>query len=56
MEKGIIDRFEGNLAVIEFDSDMRDIPKKSYLKVVKLVTCLFSMVIQLPLIKLVRIN
>lgn len=28
MEKGIIDRFEGNLAVIEFDSDMRDIPKK----------------------------
>ncbi|WP_214890887.1 DUF3006 domain-containing protein [Carnobacterium sp. ISL-102] len=28
MKKGIIDRFEGNLAVIEFDSDMRDIPKK----------------------------
>jgi len=27
MEKGIIDRFEGDLAVVEFDSEMRDIPK-----------------------------
>lgn len=28
MEKGVIDRFEGDLAVVEFDSGMRDIPKK----------------------------
>lgn len=27
MEKGIIDRFEGDLAVIEFDDEMKDIPK-----------------------------
>ncbi|MCA9766154.1 MAG: DUF3006 domain-containing protein [Carnobacterium sp.] len=27
MEQGIIDRFEGELAVIEFGEDMRDIPK-----------------------------
>ena len=26
MEKGIIDRFEGELAVVEFDNEMRDIP------------------------------
>lgn len=25
--KGIIDRFEGDLAVIEFDHEMKDIPK-----------------------------
>lgn len=28
MGKGIIDRFEGDLAVVEFDFEMRDIPKK----------------------------
>ncbi|SEL09192.1 Protein of unknown function [Carnobacterium iners] len=27
MEQGIIDRFEGELAVIEFGEHMRDIPK-----------------------------
>lgn len=27
MEKGIIDRFEGELAVVEFGEEMRDIPK-----------------------------
>ncbi|MEG0497891.1 MAG: DUF3006 domain-containing protein [Carnobacterium sp.] len=27
MEKGIIDRFEGELAVVEFGEVMRDIPK-----------------------------
>lgn len=27
MEKGIIDRFEDELAVIEFGEEMRDIPK-----------------------------
>lgn len=27
MEKGIIDRFEGKLAVVEFGEEMRDIPK-----------------------------
>ena len=27
MKKGIIDRFEGELAVIEFDDEMKDIPK-----------------------------
>ena len=27
MEKGIIDRFEGELAVVEFGEAMRDIPK-----------------------------
>lgn len=27
MEKGIIDRFEGNLAVVEFGEEMRDIPR-----------------------------
>lgn len=27
MEKGIIDRFEDDLAVIEFETEMRDIPK-----------------------------
>lgn len=27
MEKGIIDRFEGELAVVEFGGVMRDIPK-----------------------------
>lgn len=27
MEKGIIDRFEDNLAVVEFDDEMRDIPR-----------------------------
>lgn len=27
MEKGIIDRFEGNIAVVEFDDEMKDIPK-----------------------------
>lgn len=28
MEKGIIDRFEGDLAVIEFGEEMRDVPRK----------------------------
>ena len=27
MKKGIIDRFEGELAVVEFDDEMKDIPK-----------------------------
>ena len=27
MKKGVIDRFEGELAVIEFDDEMKDIPK-----------------------------
>lgn len=27
MQKGIIDRFEGNLAVIEFDDEMKDISR-----------------------------
>ncbi|RID88762.1 DUF3006 domain-containing protein [Peribacillus asahii] len=27
MEKGIIDRFEGDLAVVEFNDTMEDIPK-----------------------------
>ena len=27
MKKGIIDRFEGNIAVVEFDGEMKDIPK-----------------------------
>ena len=27
MKKGIIDRFEGDLAVVEFDDEMKDIPK-----------------------------
>ena len=27
MKKGIIDRFEGELAVVEFDGEMMDIPK-----------------------------
>ena len=27
MQKGIIDRFEGELAVVEFDNEMKDIPK-----------------------------
>lgn len=27
MEKGIIDRFEGDIAVVEFGEEMRDIPK-----------------------------
>ena len=27
MKKGIIDRFEGELVVIEFDDEMKDIPK-----------------------------
>ncbi|USK71786.1 DUF3006 domain-containing protein [Peribacillus asahii] len=27
MKKGIIDRFEGDIAVIEFDDIMKDIPK-----------------------------
>lgn len=28
MEKGIIDRFEDDLAVIEFETEMRDVPRK----------------------------
>lgn len=28
MKKGIIDRFEGELAVVEFDDEMKDIPVK----------------------------
>ena len=27
MKKGIIDRFEGKIAVIEFDDEMKDMPK-----------------------------
>lgn len=27
MQRGIIDRFEGDIAVIEFDDEMKDIPK-----------------------------
>lgn len=27
MKKGIIDRFEGNIAVVEFDDEIKDIPK-----------------------------
>lgn len=29
MEKGIIDRFEGELAVVEFGEEMRDVPRKN---------------------------
>ena len=27
MKKGIIDRFEGEIAVVEFEKEMKDIPK-----------------------------
>ena len=27
MKKGIIDRFEGKIAVVEFDDEMKDMPK-----------------------------
>lgn len=29
MEKGIIDRFEDELAVVEFGEEMRDVPRKN---------------------------
>ena len=32
MKKGIIDRFEGELAVVEFDDEMKDIPKSKFPK------------------------
>ena len=32
MKKGIIDRFEGELAVVEFDDEMKDIPKNKFRK------------------------
>ncbi|MFJ7831853.1 DUF3006 domain-containing protein [Peribacillus sp. NPDC097284] len=35
MRKGIIDRFEGEIAVIEFDEEMKDISKTSLPKGVK---------------------
>ncbi|WP_110927512.1 DUF3006 domain-containing protein [Bacillus massiliglaciei] len=28
MKKGMIDRFEGDMAVIEFEKEMKDIPRK----------------------------
>jgi len=35
LKKGIIDRFEGNIAVIEFDEEMKDVPKTQLPKGVK---------------------
>ena len=35
MKKGIIDRFEGELAVVEFDDEMKDIPKSKLPKEAK---------------------
>lgn len=35
MKKGIVDRFEGDLAVVEFDEEMKDIPKSKLPKGVK---------------------
>ena len=39
MEKGIIDRFEDNLAVIEFGEEMRDIPRNELPKNAEVAIC-----------------